>query len=571
MDRDRVVRVVSVLLLAGCLVLPPATGAREPGSRSAVLPNAEIRLPHDEIQKRLARYVPAEIGVPAGKADAKTLKVLKKLVEASDAVDRVYWDQVSDTGAQMLGELSSLKDPQSRDTAAFLRIQYGPWDRFADNEPFIGRQTRPDGANLYPADCSRRELEQWVAEHPGDKGAMFSPYTVVRRANGGLTAVPYSKAYAEPLDAAAKALRQAAALTTCKGLEKFLEARADAFGDDDYYQSDILWMDAECPVDVAIGPYEYYDDRLMGLKTSFQSVVTLTDADQTARYASLGKHWKDLLANLPIPDELRGRVELVKSSPITVADEVYAAGQSRAGFQIRAYILPNDERVRLARGTRHVILRNVVDARFHKLLEPVAREVLVPEQAAQVSDEAYLDLLLMWQMAHGIAPKAITLPGGAKTTARALLKQRHGIIEAARAEAVALMNALYLVDEKVFAPTLRMTIPITYLASLFESFRYGTTDTHGMAKLLVYNYLSQNGAFRYDPGTRRFSVNYDRLPNTLRNLTAELLTVEIVGDYARAGQDLFDYGIVPGEVRAKLNDLRSLPLDILPVYTIQKP
>lgn len=568
MGRTAVVRVLFALLVLGCLEGPSALSAKERGMLSASPPRAEMRLPHPEVKKRLARYVPADIGVPPGKADAKTQKLLRKLVEAAQAIDSAFWQQMSEEGAHMMGELSMSPDPEARDTATFLRINYGPWDRFTDNEPFVGRLPRPEGVNLYPADFSRREMEQWLAEHPRDREAFTSPYTVIRRDSNGLVAVPYSRAFREPLEAAAKALHEAANLTDCRPLAKFLDARAEALGRDDYYKSDLLWMEANCPVDIAVGPYEFYEDRLMGYKTTFQAVVTLVDADQTARVASLSQYQGDLLANLPLADELRSRIELVKMSPITIADEVYAAGDAKAGFQIRAFVLPNDERVKIAKGTKHVVLKNVVDARFHKLLQPIANEVLVPEQAAQISDEAYLDILLMWQLAHGFAPKAIALPGGGNVSPRILLRQRHGVIEAARAEAVSLLNALYLVDQKVFAPTLANTIPITHLASLFESFRNGTMDTHGLAKLMVYNYLAANGAYRYEPATRRFWVNYDRLPNALRNLVAELLTIEITGDYQRAGQDVFDYGIVPGELRSKLAELRALPIDILPTYTV---
>ena len=412
MARNWVNRLFLALFVTGCLALPSPASAKERGPFTALLPGAELRLPHPEVKKRLARYVPADIGVPPGKADPKTQKLLRKQIEASQSIDQVYWDQVSEEGARLVGDLSKSGDPESKDTATLLRINYGPWDRFADNEPLVGRLPRPEGVNLYPQDFSRRELEQWLVEHPQDREAFTSPYTVIRRQGAGLVAIPYSRAYRTSLDAAAKALREAAGLTDCKPLAKFLAARADALALDDYYKSDLLWMDANCPVDIAVGPYEFYEDRLMGYKTTFQSVVTLTDVDLTAQYASLHQYSRDMLANLPLPDELRSRVELVKTGPITIADEVFAAGDARAGFQLRAFVLPNDERVVVAKGTKHVILKNMVDARFHKLLEPVAAEVLVPEQAAQVSDEAYLDILLMWQMAHGFSPRPIALSGG---------------------------------------------------------------------------------------------------------------------------------------------------------------
>lgn len=569
MERAAFVRGAVLLCLGGAVLLAPPVPARETGGTPAVKARPETTLPQAEVQQRLKRYTPAQVGAPPGRLDAKATRLVKKLVESSEAMDLAFWHQVSEDGCRLRDELQGTSDPVLADYGAFLRIQYGPWDRLADNEPFLGRAPKPDGANFYPADFSRREMEQWLTDHPKDRESFTSPYTVIRRDGAGLVSLPYSKYFAEHLGPAAAALREAAGLADCAPLAKFLKARAEAFGKDDYYASDLLWMETgTCPVDIAIGPYEFYEDRLLGYKTAFSAVVTVRDDEATARFNEISKWGKELLANLPLPDELRDRVELVKSSPVTVADEIFAAGDARAGFQIRAFVLPNDERVRVARGTKHVILKNVIDARFHSLVEPLAQVVLTPEQAAQVSDEAYMDIVLMWQLAHGFSPKPILLPGGGSVPPRILLRQRHSIIEAARAEAVSLMNALYLVREKVLPPTLATTIPITHLASLFESFRYGTLEAHGLAKLMVYNYLSANGAYRYDPTLKRFFVDYDRLDNALRNLVAELLTIEITGDYARAGHDVLDYGIVPGEVRAKLAELKALPIDILPNYTI---
>ncbi|MBM4396124.1 MAG: hypothetical protein FJ087_10575 [Deltaproteobacteria bacterium] len=563
-------RHVPIAVLA-CLVLAGGSAVAEAPS-----PAERVRVPDPtvsagEVAKRLSRYVHVEVGPSLKKLDARTLQLLRKLVEASEHVERAYWDQVSPDGFAMAEELDARGDTASRDLATFLRVNYGPWDRLAGHAPFLGPTEKPEGASLYPHDASRREIEKWIADHPADRDAFLSPYTVVRRSNGALAATPYSKAFREPLGRAAAALREAAGLTDCPGLAKFLAARADALVTDDYSASEMAWMDTgACRVDAAIGPYEFYEDRLMGFKTVFSSVVTVTDEAATAKLAKLSSYAPDLLKQLPLAGEgMADRFEAVKPSGITVADEVFAAGDARAGFQIRAYILPNDEKVRVARGTKHVILRNVVEQRFNYLLKPIAKAVLPDDHVEQVDFGSYFDTLLMWQLAHGFAPKSVVLPGGGRVPPRVLLRQRYGIIEAARAEAISLLNGFLLVDKGVFHTDRERSIPVTWLASLFESIRAGTAETHGIAKLVVYNKLAEADAFRYDPATRRFSVNPERIRPVVRELVGVLLSIELNGDYDAAGRLIVDYGLVPAEVRGKLDEIAGLPVDILPHYTVR--
>jgi hypothetical protein len=492
-------------------------------------------------------------------------------VEAAEAVDRIFWDQVSDCGYDTWRNLSVQPDALLQKYADLVRLHYGPWDRRADNEPFLGRSPKPEGAAFYPADLSRRELERWIDAHPADREAFLSPVTVVRRQGSGLVAVPYSQKYAPWLERASAALRAAVPLSECPGLARFLAARAEAFTSNDYLKSEMAWMDTgECPVEVAIGPYEFEEDRLNGYKASFAAIIALKDYGETAKIAKLGQYAGELVAALPLPDALRDRVEPVKGQPITIAHEVFAAGDYRAAFQVRALTLPNDERVRVSKGTKHIIFKNVVDAKFEHLFLPLARRVLAEDQAAAVTADAYFDILLLWQLAHGLAPKLIALPGGGNIQPRLLLRQRAGVVEAARAEAVALLNGLALVKKGVLPPAMGSAIPIAYLASVFEDLRVSAGDTRGLAKLVVYNALAAGEAFRYDPTSRRFFVDDAKLPAALAALVTELLSIEVQGDYERAGRLVVEHGIVPPEVRAKLDELANLPIDLAPRYTIQK-
>lgn len=535
---------------------------------TAVAGKYELLLSPEEIQKRLKRYAPAVLAPVAGqKLDLKTVNLLAKLVEAGQAVEKAYWEQVSEDGLDIMENLSIQPDEVLKDYVEFLKINYGPWDRMADNEPFIGRMAKPDGANFYPRDLSRREFEKWVADHPEDKDAFTSPYTVIRRSGSGLISIPYSKKYSHHLSKAAKALREAAEMTECPNLAKFLEARAEAFETNDYFKSEMLWMDVgECNIEIAIGPYEFYEDRLMGYKAAFAVIVGLRDYAESARFAKLSQYAEELMKNLPISDDIKQRIEFTKGSPIIIANEVYAGGDYRARFQVRAYVLPNDERVRVAKGTRHVVLKNVIEAKAKHVLWPIAKLVLAEEQLPSVSAEAQFKFLLMWQLAHGITPKLMELPGGGRVQPRMLLRQRHAVIESARAEAVGLLNAVFLVEKGILPQNMKVAMPVTHLASIFETLRLGTSETYGLAKLIVYNYLSALDVYHYDPTTKRFSVKIEKLADGLKKLVEELITIEVMGDYDRAGKMIVEYGIIPAEVRAKLEEVSSLPIDILPKY-----
>jgi hypothetical protein len=543
------------------------------GSLSKVLliKKFNLALPHAEIVARLQRYEHAELELNLKKLDFKTVATIKKLVEAADIIDSIFWDQVSEDGLRTYIDLTIQSDSMIQDYATFMAINYGPWDRMKNNEIFIGNNPKPDGANFYTPDISVREFEQWLSSHPQDKDLFTSPYTVIRRKEGGLIAIKYSQKYGSQLEAAAKNLKEAAAMTECSGLKNFLLSRADSFLNDNYFDSELLWLDTgECPIEVVIGPYEFYEDSLLGYKTAFEAMIMLKDYGMSGKIVKMSQYMDELVKNLPLPENLKGRMIKIKQSPITVANMIYSAGDARAGSQIRAFMLPNDEKVRAAKGAKHVILKNVIEAKFEHLLKPIAKIVISEDQIPNVNFESYFNILLMWELAHGIAPSKIKTQYGVETEPRLLLKQKYTIIESARAEAVALLNHLYLVEKGVFSPAMELATPVTYLASLFETFRFGTTDSRAIAKLIIFNYLASEDAFHYDASTKRYSVEMKKLRPAIRKIAEELLTIEAEGNYEAAGKIIVEYGLLPNDVRGKISDLSSLPVDILPVFKIKE-
>jgi hypothetical protein len=462
-----------------------------------------------------------------------------------------------------------------------MRIHYGVWDRHNNDAPYIGNQPRPSGANFYPADLSRRELEDRIRKDYTLASSYYSPYTVLTRKGDSLLAIPYRKAYRQQLASAATALQEAAGAyrcnpsgatpCTCAALTQFLVARAKSFASDDYRSSEMLWMAAtQCPLDVVMGPYEYYEDRLMGLKTSYEAIISYRDDAETRRFANLLQHENGLFQNLPVSARVRRRFQPTKATPITIADVIYTAGDARAGSQIRAVHLPNDPAVRKARGSKKFIFRNVVKAKFDTLIKPVANQLFGKKTRKQLSFNAYFNTLLTWQLAHLVVPGSIILPDKSRTTARRQLRERYEIINYLKGEAIALLNYFYLRDQGVFPKNQDQAMAVTYLASLFDTVRLARGTPQSVSKTIMYNYLSQEWVFRYNSRTQTFEVNPREMNRAVKKLTTEAMEIIARGDYDGAGRLVVEYGIMQPEMRQKLAAMADLPVDILPQYTTFK-
>ncbi len=530
-----------------------------------------------EISRRLKRYVPVKLGLPQAKIEKDLLPLLAPLKRAADHIDTIFWTQASGDGASMLRQLLGSKAPAAVDLAKMMQIHYGVWDRHHNDEPFIGNRPRPAGANFYPADLSRREFENRIKKKYALAESYYSPYTILVRKGDALMAVPYSKAFRQELAAAGTDLREAAAAYRCSPsatnpcpcapLTRFLQGRAKSFTNNDYRTSEMLWMaSSQCPLDVVIGPYEYYEDRLMGLKTAFEAIITYRDDTETKRFTKLLPHDNGLFLNLPVSALVRARFQRTKPTPITIADVLYTAGDAKAGYQIRAVHLPNDPVVRKARGSKKFIFRNVVKAKFDMLVKPVAKHLFSSKTLKKLSFKSYFNTLLMWQLAHQVVPGKIILRDKSRTTARQQLRERYEIINYVKGEAVALLNYFYLSRKGVLPRGRDAQMAVTYLASLFDAVRLAHGTPQSLAKTIMYNYLSHEWVFRYNSRSRTFEVNPPMMHKAVRKLTAEALEIIGRGDYDGAGRLVVEYGIVAPEMRQKLVSMRNLPVDIYPEY-----
>ena len=510
------------------------------------------------IEERLAQYAPTELtadlsGVPEGE-----IEVLKELIAAGRLMDEIFLRQVYVGNPELREAVAS----ESEALQTYFAVNFGPWDRLAEMEPFYGDVPHPEGAGYYPVDTTAEEFESWLEEHPEDREAFESLFTVIRREDGGLMAKPYSEVYAEWLEPAAEHLRNAAAKTGNESLRRFLELRADAFFSDDYYESDKAWMDLDSPVEVTIGPYEIYEDGLFGYKAAFEAFVTVDIPSESAKLERFKNLLPWLERNLPIADEYKN--ERGTDSPIRVVDEVYVGGDSKAGVQTLAFNLPNDERVREEKGSKKVLLRNVLRAKYDKVLVPIAQRTLVHDQVDAVSFGAYIDEVLHHELSHGLGPGKITLDGR-DTEVRLELKELYSTLEEAKADVMGIYNILALIEEGEMPAELRATLEPTYVAGLFRSARFGLHEAHGRGVVSQFNYLLEKGALEVDE-EGRFRAISERFPGAIRELLAEMLMLQATGDYEGTKEFLDTYGVASEALVAAIDRLGDVPVDVRPIY-----
>jgi hypothetical protein len=429
------------------------------------------------------------------------------------------------------------------------------------------RQSAGDGPGhgFYPAGLSKAEFDAYLAAHPDDKAALLDGYTVVKRQGERLVAVPYNVEYKAELEKAAALLERAAKVTTNPSLKRFLTLRAQSFRSNDYFESEMAWMDLEgTPIEVAIGPYETYTDELYGQKTAFEAFVTLKDPAESKALDKYKSYLRDMEANLPVEDRYKN-FQRGGASPIAVATQVRGGGDNEHGPQTIAFNLPNDERVREAKGAKKVILSNVLGAKYEGILKPMAERVLVADQAGLVTKKYMTLETLFHELAHSMGPGAIEV-GGRKTTVTAELKDIASTAEEAKADVMGVHNILFLMKKGEVPAAERPQLFASYMAGIFRAARWGDEEAHGRGAALQYGYLKAKGAFAWDAQAKRFRVNDDAMEKGVRDLTAEIVRLQGDGNYAGMVA-LFDrYAHLDVEAKTVTATLKDIPVDISPVY-----
>jgi hypothetical protein len=519
-----------------------------------------------ELERMTARFAPTDITADLSRLSADERTILAKLVEASKIYDALFLRQVWSGNETMLLDLIKDDTPEGRARLHYFLINKGPWSRLDHNQPFVaGAPAKPDGGSFYPADASKAEIERWIHTLPeGERSRATGFFTTIRRtAGGGFMLVPYSVEYQNELAHAAALLREAAALAAEPTLKAFLNKRADAFLSNDYYESDVAWMELKGTIEPTIGPYEVYEDEHFNYKAAFESYVTILDATESGKIQKFSGELQDIEDHLPIDPALRN-AKLGSLAPLVVVNEIFAAGDGNRGVQTAAFNLPNDERVTKEKGAKRVMLKNVQDAKFAKTLLPISKVVLAPDDQKDLSFEAFFTHIVMHELMHGLGPHTITL-AGRRTTVRQAMKEASSYLEEAKADISGLWALQYLIDKGVIDKALERQIYTTFLASAFRSIRFGINEAHGRGVAIQLNYLLDQGGFvvRAD-GT--FAVNHDKIKAGVAALTTDIMTIQAAGDYEKAKALGDRLGVIRPEVKAALDHLTGVPVDIEPRF-----
>ena len=522
-----------------------------------------------ELRKMAARLAPTELKVSLSGLSSADRRALADLVRAARIVNDVFLDQMWKGNRGLAARLRADGSPLGQARYHYFWLNKSPWseiDGYTAFLPSVPAQ-KPPGANFYPEDMTKEEFESWYRGlSPSDKEQSSGFYTVIRRDSAKkLRVVPYSEEYKRDLGRAAKLLRSAAAETDNATLRKFLELRAAALGSNDYFDSDMAWMDLDAPIDVTFGPYETYNDALFGYKAAFEAYITVRDDAETRKLEFYSGHLQDIEDNLPEDPKYRVK-KLGAASPIRVVNEVFAAGDGSHGIQTVAYNLPNDDRVVQQKGAKRIMLKNINEAKFRQILLPISKIVLSPEDQKDVQFEPFFSWILSHELSHGIGPHQIEI-AGKETNPRLELKDLYGAIEEAKADVTGMFLLRFLMDKGAIpgGPEEERKLYTTVLASAFRTLHFGLQDAHARGQAVQVNYLLDKGGYVARPdGT--FSVDLAKIKSAVDDLDREFLTLEATGDYAGTKKMMTDLAVLRPEVKRALDRLSGVATDIEPVF-----
>ena len=535
-----------------------------------------------ELQRMTARFASTPLRVDTSKLSTADRQALVKLIQAARIMNDVFLAQYWSGNPALYARLQKDTTPLGKARLQYFWINKSPWSALDDFKAFLTGvpPEKLKGANFYPEDMTRENFEAWVASLPKEEQEQAkSFFTIIRwkgdsaaKSRGELVAVPYSEAYKDDLTQAANLLREAANLTDNASLKNFLNLRAEAFFSNDYYASDLAWMDVDAPIDITIGPYETYDDQLFGYKAAFEAYVNLRDDEETTRLSALSAHLQEIEDNLPMDPKYRNP-KLGSAAPIRVVDEILCAGNGNRSIATAAYNLPNDERVVQQKGSKRVMLKNVQEAKFRSVLLPIARRMLSTSARLDVNFESFFTHIVAHELMHGLGPHQIEVDGRG-TTVRKELKEVYSAIEEAKADITGLYALQYMMDhakEMKLSSLLpsdeaaQRQLYTTYLASMFRSLRFGLSDAHGKGMAIQFNYLMDRGAFSQQAdGT--FAADIERFKQAVHDLDHDLLTLEAQGDYAGAKKMQDEIGVIPPVLRKAFDRLQGIPTDIEPIF-----
>ncbi|HVZ15560.1 MAG TPA: hypothetical protein VG897_00450 [Terriglobales bacterium] len=529
-----------------------------------------------ELGKLTARYAPTPIKVETSSLSTADKQALVKLIEAARVVNPLFMQQLWSKNLETWDKVKADESPLGKARAHYYWLNKSPWDSLNALKAFMPGvpERKPLGANFYPEDMTKQEFENWVKTLPeAQQQEATGFFTVVRRdKNGKLKLVPYSEEYKSDLDKAGALLREAAKLTDNATLKKFCETRATAFASNNYYESDVAWMDLDAPIDITFGPYETYNDEVFNYKAAFETYITLRDEAESNKLKAFAAHLQEIENNLPEDPQFRNP-KLGAAAPIRVVNSIFSSGDGNHGVQTAAYNLPNDEKVVAEKGAKRVMLKNIQQAKFEKVLIPISKHTLSKQAQSDVAFESFFTHILAHELMHGLGPQQIKVDGK-ETSPRQQLKELYSAIEEAKADATGLFALQYMMDhakQMNLAGVLKSDeaaqrqLYTTFLASTFRTLRFGIHEAHGKGMAFQFNFLLDKGGFVQNPdGT--FSVDYKKIKGAVRDLTNTLLMLEANGNYDAAKKMLDQLVVIRPGTQKMLNQLTDIPVDIEPQY-----
>lgn len=521
-----------------------------------------------DIDTRLAKWRPVRMPFDSKHLTAKEVRMVQKLVDACRRLEQVYWRQSDPEGLGLFQTLAASGNPRDVKLRRYLRINGSRFDLLDENKPFVGKDPMPPGRGLYPHGLTREQIEQYVKEHPEKKAEIYSATTVVRWHGDQLEGLPYHIAYRSFLEPAAKDLREAADLSRDSEFAKFLRLRADALLTDDYYQSDLAWVDLNNPkFDIIFAPYETYLDDLLGVKGSFGAAVLIRNKVESEKLGMFQKYVPEIQEALPLPPEDRPSKK-GQPTPMEVMEAPFRTGDLLHGYQAVADNLPNDPRIHEAKGTKKIFFKNFMDARVKYVILPLAQQVMRADQAAKVSGEAYLLSTIMHEICHGLGP-AYARKGFQKIAIREALGASYPSMEEAKADVTGMFGLKWLVDHGALPKEKMEEYYSSYVGGIFRTSRFGVGEAHGRAEMMEFNYLAERGAIKRDASGRYF-IDYAVMPGAIADLAKELLETEATGDRERAEKWFSKYDKMPDELKASFARVTNVPVDIEPIYSFRE-
>jgi len=517
-----------------------------------------------DLDQRLAKFRRVKMPFNRTGLTAREQQLVRKLVEACGYLESIFWRQSDPEALALYQSLESSTNPRDVKLRTYLKLNASRFDLIDENKPFVGTDPMPPGRGFYPAGLTREQIEQYVKDHPEQKAGIYDQYTVVRWKDGQLEAVPYHIFYRPFLEPAAKALRDAAKLSDDPAFAKFLELRADALLSDNYFPSDLAWLDLKNPkFDIIFAPYETYMDSLLGVKGSYGAAVMVRNERESKKLELFQKYVPDIQDALPLaPDDRPSKRGL--ETPMEVMDTPFRAGDLTHGYQAVADNLPNDPRVHEQKGSKKLFFKNFMDARVNYVILPVARKLMEPAQAAKVSGEGYLQSTIMHEICHGLGP-AFARTAAGKVSIREAIGHQFSGLEEAKADVCGMFSLKWLVDHGALPKEKLQEFYVSYVGGIFRTVRFGTAEAHGQAEMMEFNYLSGRGAIRRN-ANGRYAIDFEKMPGALADLAKELLEIEATGDRERAENWFKKYGQMPEELKTALKAAADVPVDVDPVF-----